>query len=253
MKPISLFLPVFVVCILFVFVLPHLARVPSLRSDFLPVSVTSYDPSTLAGAAPLTALGQVDAPSMLGEKVISIGMEAFIASLQNGRSDQIVGVFAPGQFALPVRQQPNGQPDYVDRDNNVLTEFSLPRKYGSTGLLAHNYLSGSRFFQLRENMDVHLIYGDGRTETYRISDIVSFQALNPTSPFSNFVDVSDPTRSVLSSAELFNRVYTTDQQLVFQTCIEAYGEPSWGRMFIIARLVEPLSLTVPAAPAPHFN
>ena len=242
MKSIALFLPVFILCILFVFVLPHLARFPSLKGDFFPVSVTSLDQAALVGAAPLTALNQAEDPSLVG----SAGLDGFAAALQNGQAGQVVGVFAPGLFALPVRQQPSGQPDYVDRENNVLTEFSLPKKYGSTGLLAHNYLSGSRFFQLKENQDVFLIYGDGRNVRYRISHIVEFQALNPTSPFSNFIDVSDPTNGILTSGELFNRVYTTEQQLVFQTCIEVNGEPSWGRLFIIANRIEPLSLTVPA-------
>jgi len=75
---------------------------------------------------------------------------------------------------------------------------------------------------------------------YRIKEIDSYQALKPNSPFSNFVDTSDPSRSVLSSADLFNRLYTTRDQLVFQTCIENEGEPSWGRLFVIASPAEAL-------------
>jgi len=241
-KPLALFLPVFVICIFFVFVLPHFVRFPYVRNVNTPVGVTALGYGVHTEALP--------AAENLTDEYFAVrdytDLEGFTASLYNGQANQIVGVFARGLFALPVRQQPAGEPDFVDRENNILTEFSLPRKYGSTGLLAHNFLSGSRFFQLKKNQDVVLIYGDGRQEHYRITQAVSFQALKPTSPFSDFVDISNPGSGTLSSADLFNRVYTTRNQLVFQTCIEANGEPSWGRMFFIASPVEPIQLNVPA-------
>lgn len=239
MKPLALFLPVFIICILFVFVLPHLIRFPWGRIENLPVGVTALG-STAAN---------LEAPSstelLTGNTLAAngyTGLNDFSVMVYNGLADEVVGVYAPGLFALPVRQQPAGQPDYVDRENNILTEFSLPKKYGSTGLLAHNYLSGSRFLQLKPDNDVVLVYGDGRLEYYRITGSVSFQALKPNSPFSDFVDASNPNSGTLTSADLFNRIYTTRHQLVFQTCIEEEGEPSWGRLFILA---SPIQFSVP--------
>jgi hypothetical protein len=37
----------------------------------------------------------------------------------------------------------------------------MPSKYGVTGLLAHNYLSGRHFFGLEIGDIVQLVYGDG--------------------------------------------------------------------------------------------
>jgi hypothetical protein len=33
---------------------------------------------------------------------------------------------------------------------------------------------------------------------------------------------------------MFKRVYLGDRHVTFQTCIKAYGNQSWGRMFVIA-------------------
>ncbi len=250
MKQIMLFLPVFLICLLFVFVVPHvvdvLSRLPSLKVELLPVSVTSLGSAAAVVDAPVPVKLPQDFSTNRDSAAV---VRSFITPLLNGQADEVVGVIAPGQFSLPVRQQPAGQPEYVDRENNILTEFSLPRKYGSTGLLAHNYLSGNLFFKIKENQDILLVYGDGRLEHYRVSRIASFQALKPNSPFSDFVDLSSTDGSRLTSADLFNRIYTTEHQLVLQTCIDAYGEPSWGRLFITASLVEPLNLSVPQVKA----
>ena len=213
----------------------------------MPVSVTAIGSAVEAQQAPKAPESTIpiidDLPAIPGYP----GLTNFAASLINGQASQVVGVYVPGVFALPVRQQPIGQPDYVASEQDVLTQFGLPSRYGSVGLLAHNYLSGDQFFQLHANQNVVLIYGDGRLEHYTIAAIEAYQALKPTSPFSEFINLNDPNHSLLSSADLFNEVYTTSHRVIFQTCIEANGEPSWGRMFIIARLSEPLKLAVPAS------
>ncbi len=79
---------------------------------------------------------------------------------------------------------------------------------------------------------VRLIYGDGRVESYVIGQILRFQALDPESVSSSFRNLD--RNEVLSSGEMFNRAYVGKHRLVFQTCIEAQGNASWGRLFIIA-------------------
>lgn len=256
-KPLSTFMSILLICFVLVVVLPQVFRLNVVKAEILPVSVTSL------GTGVEATHSSVPAPLIkLPEKTNSAhgtisgypGLTDFAASLIDGNADEIVGVYASSLFALPVRQQPSGQPDYVARDHNVITQFGLPKKYGSVGLLAHNYLSGSRFFQLQSGQDIVLVYGDGRLEHYRVSVVESFRALKPNSPFSDFVDLADPMHSILSSADLFNRVYTTRHQVVFQTCIESGGEPSWGRMFIVASLAEPLQLLPPhSAPITSLN
>ena len=248
MKPLSLYLSIGVLIFILVIIFPGVIRALTFKSQILPVSVTSIGSAVDAVRAPAAPrsplpIAESNLPSIEGYP----GLTTFAASLINGQPAEVVGVYVPGEFALPVRQQPAGQPEYVSAEQNVVTQFATPSKYGSVGLLAHNYLSGGQFYQLHANQNVVLVYGDGRLEHYHIASIEAFQALKPTSPFSEFVNLADPNRKVLTSADLFNSVYTTSHQLVFQTCIEVGGEPSWGRMFIIATLAEPLKLTIPAA------
>jgi hypothetical protein len=78
------------------------------------------------------------------------------------------------------------------------------------------------------------VFGDGSLERFRVQSIDRFQALSSTNPYSDFIDLSDPRAAILPFSQIFNRFYTAPNQLVFQTCIEANGDPSWGRIFIVA-------------------
>lgn len=164
-------------------------------------------------------------------------LEEFAAGLVNGQAQAVVGYYAPGLSALPVRQQPFGDGDYISDEYGTVTQYGKPAGYGVIGLLAHNTLSGREFFYLGQNQDVFLVYGDGRTQRYRITRIHEYQALSPYDTRSDFVDLSNPGGPLLTHSEVFQRVYTQNGTLVLQTCIEANGEPTWGRLFVIA---EPL-------------
>ena len=161
-------------------------------------------------------------------------LDNFTAGVINGQAGTVVGVFAQDLFALPVVQQPEGQANYVSTEDRRVTQFAPPKAYGTIGLLAHNYLSGKLFFHLSENQELVIVYGDGQKQVYRISHVQRFQALEPSSAYSNFVDVNDPAQAKISAGDLFSRVYAQPNQLVLQTCIEANGDYSWGRLFITA-------------------
>ena len=77
-----------------------------------------------------------------------------------------------------------------------------------------------------------MLYGDGRVEYFVIKRILRFQALDPESVLSTFRNLD--RNETLSSGEMFNRVYAGEHRLVFQTCIEAKGNVSWGRLFVVA-------------------
>jgi hypothetical protein len=62
---------------------------------------------------------------------------------------------------------------------------------------------------------------------------LQYQALQPYSPNSDFRDLE--TNDTISAVQLFGKVYRGDRHVTFQTCIEAYGNSSWGRLFIIAK------------------
>lgn len=181
---------------------------------------------------PVTAGLALESPP----KPASEALKPFASAL-DGNPKHLIGVFVAGVLALPVVPQPNGNLAYVSSQEGVATEFALARKYGSIGLLAHNYLAGKAFFQLKPGDLIALVYGDGRLETYRVLRLERYQALSPNSPYSTFVDLNNP-QTRLSSTELFMRIYGSGKRLVLQTCIEQNGQPSWGRLFILA---EPLS------------
>ncbi len=164
----------------------------------------------------------------------SLRLEAFAQSVQNGQPDQVVGVFVPRVLALRVVPQSSESSAYVYPVAGYATQFKLAARFGTTALLAHNYLAGAQFFQLTPGETANLIYGDGSTRPYVISYTRRFQALRPEDPFSTFVDL-DNGHATLSSDQLFRQIYMDAGALVFQTCIASNGISSWGRLFVIAK------------------
>jgi hypothetical protein len=158
----------------------------------------------------------------------------FVAIIKNGQAGQVVGVYVPDVLALKVAQQPVNSPTFVNGNIGYVTQFSLPTQYGTTGLLAHNYLSGALFFDLSIGQEVDIIYGDGYIHLYTISTVRHFRAVSPTNPDSKFVEIDDNRGTEISSTDLFHQIYAKGDQVVFQTCINANNNVSWGRLFVIA-------------------
>jgi hypothetical protein len=136
-------------------------------------------------------------------------------------------------LVFPIIQQPGGKPNFVSTNSGEITQFSSASQYGNIGLLAHNYLSGKTFFQLSVGQQVHVTYGDGTTETFVVSEILQYQALDPENPFSSFQNVSNKNE-ILTAQQMFERVYEGNRHITFQTCISKNGESSWGRLFVVA-------------------
>ena len=137
---------------------------------------------------------------------------------------------------MPIVQQPVGYPGFVSQNDNEITQFGMAAEVGNVGLLAHNYLSGASFTNLLPGQEVRLVYGDGKVEHFVIDQVLQYQALQPYSPSSEFRDLE--TNITITAEELFRQVYRGERHVTFQTCIEANGNSSWGRLFIIA---QPLS------------
>jgi hypothetical protein len=156
----------------------------------------------------------------------------FSQSVQNGQPDVLRGVYVANVLVLPVVQQPADRPYHVSNQNGEVTQFAMASRYGSIGLLAHNTLSGKLFFNLAIGQDVQLVYGDGGVKTFEIRQLLQFQALDPESVSSPFRNLDQ--NKVISATEIFNQVYAGGEHLVFQTCIEAEGNVSWGRLFVVA-------------------
>ena len=166
----------------------------------------------------------------------------FSQLVQNGEADVLRGVYVANTLALPVIQQPSGNPGYVSNYEGQLTQFSMASQFGNLGLLAHNHLAGKSFSQLAVGQEVRLVYGNGNVEYFVITEILGYQALQPTSVQSAFRDLA--TDETITAEQLFKRVYTGDRHVTFQTCIEQNGNLSWGRLFIVA---------TPKTQSPNFD
>ncbi len=121
------------------------------------------------------------------------GLGDFTSSIINGDPEIVVGVYVEDLFALPVIQQPQDEPSYVSDEEGLLTQFKLPAKHGVVGILAHNTLSGSLFSHLTMGDKVVVVYGDGRSELYIVAYAESYQALDPESPYSEFININGAT------------------------------------------------------------
>ncbi|MDP3449644.1 MAG: sortase, partial [Anaerolineaceae bacterium] len=156
-------------------------------------------------------------------------VETFAATLKKTDSSQLVGVFVKNVMAVKVVQQSSAA--YVSSSAGTVTQFGMASQAGSIGLLAHNYLSGGSFSKLGSGTEIILVYGDGSTKKYQVTSVKKYQALSPTDPYSNFVNLDNPD-TTLSSSDVFYETYGSGA-LVLQTCISKNGNSSWGRLFII--------------------
>ena len=186
--------------------------------------VAAEEASDMAVAAPAN-----DSPAA---PAAANNLESFISSVQNGNGSQIVGIYSQGNMAFEVGGQPSGNAGYVTSSASEVTRFGLASQYGSKGFLAHNYLAGASFFNLSSGDIITLVYGDGSTQNYQIQTVRRFQALQPNSTQSNFVDLDNGGN--LSASDLFHQIYNSDNPVVLQTCIANDGISTWGRLFVIA-------------------
>lgn len=145
----------------------------------------------------------------------------------------LIEVSAHDAWNLPVVQQPAENTNYVSNNNGEVTQFASANQYGNIGLLAHNYLSGKSFSEIRMGQEIHLVYSDGRVEDFIVTEILRYKALDPKSPYSSFQNLSDGNE-ILTVGQMFDRAYQGGRHVTFQTCIAAEGNSSWGRLFVIA-------------------
>ena len=152
----------------------------------------------------------------------------------------VSGIYLGDERYLRVVPQPEGKPEYVSSISGVATHFQLAQRHGNIGLLAHNYLGGRYFLDLKVGDDVFLMDGHRRTMRYRVARMYHYQALDPRNPRSQFIDLEN--QQVYSASDVFKRVYTGSHHLVLQTCIQKGYIKEWGRVFIIA---EPKTMAYP--------
>ncbi len=197
-------------------------------------------------AAPLPAFAAIPETGLqVSDLVVDARLptlETFVGQVKTGLASQVTGLYVTDLFAYPVVQQPSGQPAYVSSTDSTITQFGMASVYGSLGFLAHNTLAGAQFSNIKPDQLIAVVYGDGHYALYQVTQIRSFQATRPNSPYSSFVDLS--TNTALTATELFYQTYGVKNTLVLQTCITSNGLDTWGRLFILA---------IPYVPEPANN
>ena len=181
----------------------------------------------------LTTIGSAQALNSQLDSDRLLSLREFANQIKNNQGGELRGIYVPEILAAYVVQQAKGHNEFVSARQNTVTQFNLASQFGSTGLLAHNYLVGERFSLLKENQIFYLVYGDGQITTFVVTDILRYQALNPNSPSSEFINLA--TNDSLTASELFSKVYQRPGQVILQTCIAAGNNSSWGRLFVIAK------------------
>ena len=143
--------------------------------------------------------------------------------------DILTRVYIPTILALPVKQQP--YPAFVTEEDDEFTQFSLASDYGSTGLLAHNYLAGRHLPEITIGEEIYLVYESGIIHKYTVIEVLQFQTVNPYSVYSDFIPT---TGDRLTVEELFELIYNRPGFLILQTSIATEESGAWGRLFVIA-------------------
>lgn len=167
-----------------------------------------------------------------GERQLRI-FDQFISEMKNGNANQVVGIWVENVMALEVVYQPAGNSSFVSTVDDVVTYFLYPwEKAGNHGLLAHNYLAGRYFFDVGYGDIITLVFGDGYYQDFEVTQIKEYQALQPNSPYSNFIDLETGEQKNVNT--VFMEVYMGDFHTTLQTCIANGGEGEWGRQFTLA-------------------
>lgn len=191
----------------------------------------------IMGSSPLLPItGSTNTEGELGP---GTALSSLPALGRNGNSNsirQISKVIVQGRFNYDVIDQPVNNPGFVSSAENTLTRFRLADRYGSIGILAHNHLAGASFLDLELGDRIDVVFENDPQgqliQSYWVFSVRKFQALSPTSPYSEFIDLKNGQQ--YSASQLFLEIYDRDDLLILQTCLEKDGVDSWGRIFVIA-------------------
>lgn len=177
-----------------------------------------------------------------GTAVVTLPDRTLLTRFQNGLLEGCWGreIVAPqfliiGDARLSVQQQPKDNPEFVTQDSGKVSQFQPANEYGVLGIIAHNYLEGARFLKLTVDREVVMTGSElNEIQIVRIKGIYRYQALDPDSSYSEFIELGHNKK--LSSSEVFLRHYVdTDQadpaKVTLQTCFEIDGKSNAGRVF----------------------
>lgn len=205
------------------------------RNHLLPMNQSTIDQSITIERWSTTE-GTAGLHSGVKDTIQLVGLEEFTEAVTTGEADRITGLYVPEIGGFYVIQQPAGNDGIVSPVEGVLTQFLRPASSRVIGLLAHNYASGVWFERIKTGSLLYVLFGDGRREVYRLKIKKQFQAVNSDSPTSDFINLTNGETN--SADEIYQQMYAGKPHLTLQTCIEQNDNLNWGRLFLLADLVE---------------
>jgi hypothetical protein len=170
-------------------------------------------------------------------------LEEFIERVSDGEAQKVVGIYIKEKLAFPVIQQPPGYKDFVSQWT-VATQFRLGA-FGlkdDTGLLLDAKFVPNSLYDVSNGDLEALVYGDGRVETYKVTNIHRFLALSPEDPHSQFreLDGQDISGKLYSADMVFRQMYTDsnslNDKLTIQVCELNRRRVPIIRRFIVANI-----------------
>ena len=207
----------------------------SLPKSSLPADIVAtpiYTETSVVAAYPTDSsfLLPLGTPTLSAPTITLPPLDQFIQQVADGRAGDVSGLYIQGITELKIVQQPNANLAYIDENEGTATQFQSANVFGAIGLLAHNFLAGRDFFQIKAGQDMILVNGDGSTTHYTVSNIADYQRLTPSDLRSNFLELT--SNQQLTADQLFGKFYKKAHHLILQTCIENGGNPDWGVRFI---------------------
>ena len=190
----------------------------------------------VAEAHASTAAGALTTPAPVAQAE-SEELLAFSRQVANGKQESVSGLYVAGILALRVVQQPADNAGFISSEVGTATQFQRADQFGAIGLLAHNTLAGRDFLRLSQAEELILIYGDGRAERFRVSQIVDYERLTRADLRSDFLALD--TNSRYTADEVFARFYQHAHRLTLQTCLARGDIADWGVHFVVADPTEP--------------
>jgi hypothetical protein len=162
-------------------------------------------------------------------------LAAFAKQLENGTAD-IRGIYVQNKLAYFVVQQPRNNLNYISTAARTVTQSRAAKVFDGVLFLAHNSLAGKVFPGLSPGDVLSVIYGNGRIDSYGIVKQERYQAIRPSDPFTDYVDLQSGL--VVTWSYVFERFYMVENGVVLQTCIRQDGRSDWGRLFVVTEAVK---------------
>ena len=210
---------------------------PGLRA---PVPMTPVESATATRPAPTAWPTTEAAPASVAPAAANpaqLSLSDFSRQVAGGSPGVLSGLYVPGIMALRIVPQPGGNTAYISTENGTATQFQKANAFGAIGLLAHNTLSGSLFFNIRLGQNVALVYGDGRVTHYQVTEIADYQRLTEADLRSDFLQLD--TNQRWTADQIFARFYGNSSRLTLQTCIQRGEMADWGVHFVVADPTRP--------------